>query len=440
MRKILLLLLLISGLWSCQDDDTSFGVMMPLEDISFRPTAGGAIMHYKLPQDKDILSIRVRYQDALGQNVLRTGSYACDTLLLVGFNEARQEVKAYVSLCSRDDIESDPVEVTFDTEDSGPVAFFDNLEVKPSWNGFTIMYDVPENAKGMAHVLYIGENPRTKEPDTLLINSFALTAGADTLTFVLKQSYPTYNVVVRTEDFRGYMVKQKTWENVEAYNTAKLDPSHFDCLDPAGLSIEDPDAKLGRKYLFDGDTKGEIWLGTDKYTNNTYLAGPGCLGQPLFVLDFKETRLVAEIRLYAMLYVAGSMPSHDDPYGRIFRGGVLPDMLPCSVTVFASNNKDDDASWKKIGSFEESKYQSFESRWCIRAYGHDGTYYLRTIADVEAADPVYLEISFPPTGEEFRYIKIVVNELFDYEWSSYYGVNPGEYITLHEVEVYTNKD
>lgn len=58
-------------------------------------------MRYRLPADPDILSIRVRYQDAFGKEILRTGSYACDSLFLVGFNEARQGVLASITLASK---------------------------------------------------------------------------------------------------------------------------------------------------------------------------------------------------------------------------------------------------------------------------------------------------------------------------------------------------
>ena len=86
-------------------------------------------MHYKLPSDGDILYIRVRYKDAFGKSMICSGSYACDSLVLLGFNEAQKGVSAQVTLCNNDDLESEPVEVTFDTRDSGPVSFFDHLEV-----------------------------------------------------------------------------------------------------------------------------------------------------------------------------------------------------------------------------------------------------------------------------------------------------------------------
>ena len=159
MRKCLWIILLTWCVFQgcAKDDITVFEVAMPHEGLSFKAITGGAIMYYHLPEGKDVMSIRVRYQDALGQKMIRTGSYACDSLVLPGFNEARQGVPAKVTLCDRNNVESIPLEVTFDTKDSGPVAFFETVEVKPNWNGFMIMYDAPAQANGIAHVLYTGQ-------------------------------------------------------------------------------------------------------------------------------------------------------------------------------------------------------------------------------------------------------------------------------------------
>ena len=96
MRKFLWIILLTWCVFQgcAKDDITVFEVAMPHEGLSFKAITGGAIMYYHLPEGKDVMSIRVRYQDALGQKMIRTGSYACDSLVLPGFNEARQGVPA----------------------------------------------------------------------------------------------------------------------------------------------------------------------------------------------------------------------------------------------------------------------------------------------------------------------------------------------------------
>lgn len=169
MRKLYCLLALLWLFAACQNDENFFDASMPMEDISFRAVGGGAVMTYKLPANPDIISIRVRYQDTQGNNMLKVGSYTTDILLLNGFNEARKGISAQVTLCDKNDVESAPMYFTFDTEDSGPITFFEHLNVAGGWNGFQVSYDLPYDVDGLAHVFYIGKKPGTQISDTILM-------------------------------------------------------------------------------------------------------------------------------------------------------------------------------------------------------------------------------------------------------------------------------
>ena len=99
MRNILLLLLII-GLWACDDDKSGFVVAeLPDNAFSFKPMSGGAVMHYILPEDPGIVGIRVRYKDEYGKDMLRAASSTCDSVKLVGFNKATSNIPAQVSFC-----------------------------------------------------------------------------------------------------------------------------------------------------------------------------------------------------------------------------------------------------------------------------------------------------------------------------------------------------
>lgn len=115
MKRLVYIWLVAWVLWGCQKEEAYFDVLVPADGLTFSPVEGGAVMHYRLPADEKVYSIRVRYQDGFGKDMIRTGSYACDSLLITGFNEARKGVKAYVTLCDRNDVESEALEVTFDT-------------------------------------------------------------------------------------------------------------------------------------------------------------------------------------------------------------------------------------------------------------------------------------------------------------------------------------
>lgn len=108
-----------------------------------------------LPKDGDVMGVKVRYRTPK-EKMLRTASYACDSIELIGLTRLNKMWKAFVTLCDRNNVESDPVKVTFSTKDSGPVAFFDKLQIKPSWKGFDMTWDVPAGAKGLVHVFYMG--------------------------------------------------------------------------------------------------------------------------------------------------------------------------------------------------------------------------------------------------------------------------------------------
>ena len=448
MKKFIYILLALWTLSSCQDDNTYFDTSMPKDDISFRPIPGGAVMHYKLPSDANILYIRIRYKDSFEKEIIRSGSYACDSLTIVGFNEAQKGIKAQVTLCNSENIESEPVEVSFDTKDSGPISFFDNLEVQAGWNSFVLSYNLMSDANGIANVFYIGEDPVSKQPDTLLINSFVLYKGADTLQYSFKQNRSKYDIVVRTEDFRGYMVKEKVWKNIEPYKMEKLEPETYDFYDPENLSIEDPDYNLGKSFLFDGDVKGEKCYGWPRFDNfSTYLAGPNCLGKPLFIIDMKEEKLPAEIRLYSMLFVRYSFPQGPmsgynlQPYGKIWTSNYAT-KLPSNVTVYGSNNMDDESSWEKLVHFEQNRKIENELRWCAHGNDGDDSYFIPTLDALSYADPCYLKLGCPASGKKYRYLKLVVNEVFfsPNGWeNATNGENNDKYVTFNELEIFTSK-
>lgn len=450
MKKLVYILLALGAFYGCSDDDAYFDVSIPSENLSFTPIPGGAIMHYKLPSDGDILYIRVRYEDAFGKAMICSGSYACDSLVLLGFNEAQKGVPARVTLCNNDDLESEPVDVTFDTKDSGPVSFFDHLEVYPAWGSICLKYDIKEESKGMAHVFYVGEDPMSKQPDTLLINSFVLAQGIATLQITPQQIRPSYDVVVRTEDFRGYMVKEKVWQNIEPLQIEKLNPDDFDFYDPENLSIEDPAYKLGKSYLFDGDLKGESCFGREGSDDFfTYLSKAGCLDKSLFIIDMKKQKLPAEFRLYAMLDVrtfpwgpSDYFPDFDK-YGDIWTG-CYASKLPSSVTVYGSNDMEDDASWEEIVHFEQNREIPNESRWCERCNdGYDDyRYEILSLDALSLADPCYMQLSCPATGDKYRYVKFVINEVFYSPWgweNASSASNYDKHVTIHELEIYTAK-
>lgn len=452
----LLLLLLVACFWNCSDNsDSQIFVDLPTDALSFKPIAGGAVMYYILPDDPDIVGIQVRYTGVDGRQILCAGSCTCDSVLLVGFNEAMNNVPAQVSISYVGDKESQPINVTFSTEDSAPVAFLKNVQIASNWDGFVLSFDNPANATGMAHVFYIGIDPISELQDTILVESFLLTEtiGTKNVTYTLAQEIAAPTVIIRAEDFRGYMVGEKVWENVPTLTRAKLSPSNFTFY--CDNSIESDYDKLGAKYLFDGDLKGEIAWGTTDHRCYSFLAGPDAAGEkahPMY-MDMGENKIVASLRLYDMF-------DHDD--GPVWTTGGYYEYagivyqerineLPCEVTLYGL--KDDGGTpdsyedmatlegWEEIGSFKQDKTLCEDpSRWCAESCRT----WKAPLSEEEilAADPSFLEVVVPALGqgEGYRYLKMVINEVFDFVSDTRNYLNNYKYVQFHELEIYTNKE
>ncbi len=443
MKNTILLLLLILGLFACKDDDAFFDASIPRENIRFEPVQGGAIMRYTLPENTDIFAVRAEYKDYKGEKMVKVASFAHDSLVIDGFNEARNGVPVRISLLNQRSEESKAMDMTFNTENSSAVAFFEHIEVLPYWDGFQIKYDVPTGAAGLCNVFFLGTNPVTQELDTLLLETFSIVSGENVKYFNLTQVREANTVVVKTEDLRGNVAKQKVYEGITCYMTEKLEPSGFEWLDPFALSIEDdnPDYRLGWKYLFDGDVKGNrkfepgMLTGTITKDMYTFIAGPFAVNTPedpkYFILDIKEAKQVARFQMYALLY--GS-PSLEPSY---FASMYIND-LPNWVTVYASNDKEDEDSWEEIGNFYESPAVAVP--WAQRALDVDSEYYIRTVEDLNAADPCYFKLQFSAENPPYRYFKIEFNGVFKEFKNWAWAANTEEYVTLHELEVYVKQE
>lgn len=210
---------------------------MPVEfrKVAFDPVPGGAVMRYRLPDNMDIFGVRARYSDAYGRQLVKEGTYLTDTLLLTGFAEARTDVPVRLAFLNSNLKESAPLEMAFNTADAATVALFDNLTVNPFWGGFNVTYTSPSVVEGTVHVFYVGINPSTKQEDNILMGSYPIVEGGDTLNFELKQALDELKVVIRTDDFEGNMVKTQIYEGIAALTMEMLSPDQFTFSFPADV-------------------------------------------------------------------------------------------------------------------------------------------------------------------------------------------------------------
>ncbi len=457
MKKLIILLLVITGFYACNKDEDSFlDVSINQDGISFEPIEGGAIMRYTV-SDTRIYRIKAQYSDQYGNSVVKLASFANDSLLLTGFNAPQENVAVNVSYMDENDNESEPTQYSFSTKASAVYSFFDEVEVEPFWDGFVVRYDAPEYVSGFANVFFRGINPLTHEEDDILLETFPIKAGGETRFYSLDDSQKSdYNTVfITTEDYKQEVARTQTWESVEAYSRILVDNSNFSLIDPFNLSVEDNNddnidmpVRFGIEYLFDGDIKGRQRL--EHFRSGwtppqyTFIAGPRAMqnlddDQMYFVLDIKEPNIVGELRFYSMLD-HGTMPS-PSLYNYKYHT-----RTPCKMTIYACNDyvettdpKAESGSWKEVGSFDRDPNEGQADRWYVvpeTGYIYD----IQTISAMESADPAYMSIPIEFDGNTYRYFKIEVEDTYNDEWSpDYYNNNDG-YVSFHEIEVYAKKN
>lgn len=446
MRKILLISIAVFTILSCKHEDSEFEVNMPLEGISFKPIHGGAVMYYNIPDNSEVFSIKAEYLDAYGRQLSCVGSYVSDSIVLSGFNESRKDVPVAIYLMDRSNRMSKALMTTFSTLDSGPYSFFDKVDVSPFWDGFTVRYKEHEPSNGLMHVFYIGKNPFDKSMDTLIMGTYPLTAKSDTIHYTLKSDYDKNTVVIRTEDARGFRVKEVTYKDIDAYRTEKLEPSEFDFLDPYNLTLENTQYSVGLKYLFDGDTKGTQdflqqtitgWAGT-----HNYIAGPQAIGKP-FVIDLRNATTASSVRMYVML--SCQLYSRWNVGLAIWNGFYITKVAN-DVSVYGSNTPnitadlENPAAWDLVASYQQSRMTPYANRWCARAPGgKSNTQQYKTLEAINDAPPCFLPLDIPVAkAKPYRYLKMVINDTYADSATppSQVNNNPDKYVTFSELEVY----
>ena len=101
MKNTIFLLLFVFALFACEDDDSVFEPLTEGLEIKFTPVAGGAMMHYRLPNNSDIFAMNIRYKDWQGLDVLKACGYSGDSVLLDGFTRSQEGIKAQISFVNQ---------------------------------------------------------------------------------------------------------------------------------------------------------------------------------------------------------------------------------------------------------------------------------------------------------------------------------------------------
>lgn len=401
MKKILLILFALVIFVRCEKDNGNyFDVALDAKSVSFKAAPGGAIMSYALPRSKSIMGITVTYTSADGKKMTVGGTYGSTELVIRGFLNKEDNVAAQIRYVSRDNHVSDPVDVTFSTLPAGAVSIFDNIEVGPFWGGFAVTFDAPEGVDGVINIGHMGINPSTGKPGVILKETKAISVGENKLLFndvVSKEE--NIKVVIWTEDYFQNEAKRVTYD-VMPRMTKMLAPS---TLSYTGDSYENTNFRVGIRYLFDGDTKGYVNFKNNDGKSYIFKTQSSVALKPEGIIDLGKPEILAYFRYYATLNTNVISP---------FGPGCIEDgTWPNHFKLYASNdNKAAPEDWVEIGEYYQSNTSNEMVWWCYPQFDPLREY--RTIEDLEAADPCFVDVKFDVMETKYRYIKIQYLSVF----------------------------
>ena len=224
--------------------------------------------------------------------------------------------------------------------------------------------------------------------------------------------------MVSSEDSRGNLVKKEVFKDVPAAFRELMDPTNFEFTGPSDEDMGWIKRGVGKEYLFDGELKGKRFIetiGSEGYVFRT----------PLYsipnewILDIKEERVLAGVKIYAPLHVRISWEFNFH----------ISRKLPNHVKVYGSIDGD---NWEELAEFYQASQSPYEDRWCFATL--DNSRYIRTNEELEAAEPCFMDIGFDLSENKYRYLKIEILELFE-------GLgDPDNQVVMSELEVYVKKE
>ena len=274
MKKIILFLVVISLISCDKNDEQYLDVNVPVENITFEPIPGGALLNYKIPKNLGIYAIKAEYLDYKGRNVTVQSTYLSQQLSLHGFINATENIPIKVSYLDVDGAETKVQKLSFNVDDCVARKVLNSVEVSTFWSGFAVRYECEDEPNGLIHIAKVGVDHFTGEIDTLLIETAVIKEGQQCLEYgEFADENNMSKVVVWTEDFRGNIIPNKKFSEIEASIAEVLQGGNAEeggFWQIEGPSVEDESVKLGMKYLYDGDTKN-IQKALDSDVNNCYM-------------------------------------------------------------------------------------------------------------------------------------------------------------------------
>ncbi|MDR0559198.1 MAG: DUF4959 domain-containing protein [Prevotellaceae bacterium] len=204
--------------YEVNSDDTT--PPAPPTDISYKPMYGGARFHYKIPRDKDLLSIDAEYTNAMNQTFRFSASYYADSLDIYGLGDTlTHTIKLYA--VDRAGNKSETVNISVVPLEPAISRVAKSVAVKAGFSSFFINWtnELEQSINVYIDFDFIKEGE--KREFTSVFSSKSLTDRKFIEDLPLSGQEPV-NVKVRIEDRYGNKTQiDSTWK-VYLYEDSKI--------------------------------------------------------------------------------------------------------------------------------------------------------------------------------------------------------------------------
>lgn len=381
-RILILSAIVMLGFTACEKDEIAGNDNVApgkLTQLDARPSHGGALISYKLPEEGDLDFVRADYTNSLGQAMTKVCSAYENEIQIDGLNEV-EPVTITLKVVDRYKNESEPISFSITPKESHIHLINRSLRLEPSFGGVKILWNNETGMPAFTKVSYADHKTGN------MVSEYFSSKGAENSVNVKGLDTLGTEFFVQVEDFYGNKTAEESKGSFKPLFERKIDKSKWRLI--SQLSI-DGNAWEGRtENVWDDVIDTKESNADNSYCIITRNDNGGQLNYPLdIVIDMGEAVQINRFTLWQRAFWYGN----DQNYYYYQTGNAK------AFEIYTSN---DLSTWNAHGRYDigDPKLE-------------DGSVPQEAI---QAAIDGH-EFSLPEATESFRYLKLSIVENYGSE-------------------------
>ncbi|MGV8135690.1 MAG: DUF5000 domain-containing lipoprotein [Mangrovibacterium sp.] len=256
----------------------------PVENVTVENFPGGATISYDIPEEEDLLYVKIPYQLPNGKMRTNKSSVFENQITIKGFGKSKKEKIALISV-DRSQNESEPYYVDIEPEDNPIFSIHSNMVIQEAFGGLKLFWENPLKEEIMVGILRKNELGELQYVDNFyssVVDAAAAVRGLDSVK-------TTFGIYVRD-----------AYENYTDTSLMDLKPLYEQQLDKALFK------SMGQPSIFNyvTSTTGvgpmpRIWDNIYNYpVLNLFYISPGGTIKPYFTFDMGVVAKLSRFRFW----------------------------------------------------------------------------------------------------------------------------------------------